>query len=121
MKTMTCKSLGGPCEQELSGGSWDEMVKAMTKHVMEKHPDTAKEMEKMHNEDPEKWGRETRPKPNTVHLTILMALRILILGSGLTRRGRSGKLLILRLTPRGFRRHRLDTTRSWRISSRTAL
>src|ERR1019366_8196973 len=58
---------------------------------------------------------------NTVHLTILMALGILILGSGLTCRGRSGKLLILRLTPRGLRRFRLDTTRSWRISSRTAL
>jgi len=38
------------------------MVKAMTKHVMEKHPDTAKAMEKMHNEDPKKWGRQTKPK-----------------------------------------------------------
>jgi predicted small metal-binding protein len=62
MKTMTCQSLGGPCEQKLSAQSWDEMVKAMTKHVMEKHPDTAKAMEKMHNEDPKKWGRETKPK-----------------------------------------------------------
>ena len=26
------------------------MVQAMTKHVMEKHPDVAKKMEKMHNE-----------------------------------------------------------------------
>jgi hypothetical protein len=25
MKTMTCQSLGGPCEQKLSAGSWDEM------------------------------------------------------------------------------------------------
>jgi hypothetical protein len=38
------------------------MVQVMTKHVMEKHPDTAKAMEKMHNEDPKKWGRETKPK-----------------------------------------------------------
>jgi hypothetical protein len=38
------------------------MVKVMTKHVMEKHPDVAKTMEKMHNEDPKKWGREMRPK-----------------------------------------------------------
>src|SRR2546426_11816874 len=64
MKTMTCQSLGGPCEQKLSAGSRDEMVQAMTKHVMEKHPDTAKAMEKMHNEDPKKWGRETKPKWN---------------------------------------------------------
>lgn len=34
-----------------------KMVKTMTKHVMDKHPDTAKAMEKMHNEDPEKWGQ----------------------------------------------------------------
>jgi hypothetical protein len=38
------------------------MVQVMTKHVMEKHPDTAKAMEKMHNEDPKKWGGETKPK-----------------------------------------------------------
>ena len=38
------------------------MVSTMTKHVMEKHPDTAKKMEKMHNESPEKWGKEMKPK-----------------------------------------------------------
>jgi len=32
------------------------MVQAMTKHVMEKHPETAKAMEKMHNDDPKKMG-----------------------------------------------------------------
>ena len=58
MKTMTCKELGGKCDQKLSAGSWDEMVK----HVMTTHPDVAKEMEKMHNADPKKWGRETKPK-----------------------------------------------------------
>ena len=62
MKTMTCKELGGTCDQTLSAETWDEMVKTMTKHVMEKHPDTAKEMEKMHNEDPQKWGKEMKPK-----------------------------------------------------------
>jgi predicted small metal-binding protein len=62
MKVMTCRELGGPCDQELSAQTWDEMVKTMTKHVMEKHPDTAKAMEKMHNEDPKRWGRETKPK-----------------------------------------------------------
>lgn len=54
-KTMTCKPRGGKCDQKLSAGSWDEMVKAMTKHVIEKHPDVAKAMEKMHKEDPKKW------------------------------------------------------------------
>jgi predicted small metal-binding protein len=62
MKTMTCRELGGACDQKLSAETWDEMVKTMTKHVMDKHPDTAKAMEKMHNEDPKKWGREMKPK-----------------------------------------------------------
>lgn len=62
MKTMTCKDLGGKCDQKLSANSWDEMVKVMTKHVMEKHPDVAKEMETMHNQDPKKWSKEMKPK-----------------------------------------------------------
>jgi predicted small metal-binding protein len=62
MKTMTCRSLGGKCDQQLSAGSWDEMVNAMTQHVMDKHPDVAKTMQKMHSEDPKKWGREMKPK-----------------------------------------------------------
>ena len=39
---------------------------------------------------------------------ILIALSMLIGGSGFALRGRSGKLLILRLTPRGLRRLRLS-------------
>ena len=62
-----------------------------------------------------------KPRVNTVHLSILIASRISILGRGLAECGRMGKLLILRLTARGLRRLRLDTTRSSRISSRTAL
>ena len=62
MKTMACKDLGGTCDQQLSANSWDEMVGLMVKHVTEKHPDVGKQMEKMHNEDPKKWGRETKPK-----------------------------------------------------------
>jgi hypothetical protein len=60
------------------------------------------------------------PRSNTVHLTIKMVVEIAMVGRGLARGGRSGKLLILRLTPRGLRRLRLDTTRSCRISMRTA-
>lgn len=62
MKTMTCSELGGPCEQNISALTWAEMVKAMTTHVMDKHPDTARAMEKMHEQDPEKWGKEMKPK-----------------------------------------------------------
>jgi predicted small metal-binding protein len=62
MKTLTGKELGGTCDQKLSANTWDEMVQKMTKHVMDKHPDVAKDMEKMHNEDPQKWGKEMKPK-----------------------------------------------------------
>jgi predicted small metal-binding protein len=62
MKAMKCKELGGKCGQKLSAGSWEEMVKVMTKHVREKHPDVARQMEKMHNEDPKKWGKEMQLK-----------------------------------------------------------
>ena len=62
MKTMTCRSLGGKCDQTLSASSWDEMVKIMTKHVLDKHPDLAIEMEKMHTNDPKRWGKDMRPK-----------------------------------------------------------
>ena len=64
MKTLTCRELGGACDAKLTAGSWDEMVKTMTKHVMEKHPDVAKQMEKMHKDDPQKWGKEMKPKWN---------------------------------------------------------
>ena len=48
--------------QKLSAETWDAMVEAMTKHVMDKHPDVAKEMEKMHKDDPKKWGKQMKPK-----------------------------------------------------------
>ena len=59
--------------------------------------------------------------PNTVYLSILIAFSGLIGGNGLIPRGRSGKLLIFRFTPRGLRRLRLETTRSCGISSSTFL
>lgn len=62
MKTMTCKQLGGKCDQKLSAETWDEMAKAMTKHVMEKHPDVAADMKAMYEKDPKKWGNEMKPK-----------------------------------------------------------
>ncbi len=62
MKSMTCHELGGPCDQKLEANSWDEMVTTMTKHVMEKHPETAQAMKEMHDKDPKQWGREMKPK-----------------------------------------------------------
>jgi hypothetical protein len=50
---------------------------------------------------------------------ILLSFLMLMAGSGLVWRGRSGKLLIFRFTPHGLRRLPLETTRSCRISSST--
>jgi predicted small metal-binding protein len=62
MKTMTCRALGGKCDQMLSARSWDEMVTVMTRHVLDKHPEVAKDMEKMHHQDPKRWANEAKPK-----------------------------------------------------------
>jgi hypothetical protein len=62
VRAMTCRQLGGKCDERLTAESWDAMVKVMTKHVMKKHPDLAIQMEKMHMEDPKKWGKEMKPK-----------------------------------------------------------
>jgi hypothetical protein len=62
MKTLICRDLGGACDEKISAYTWHEAVQKMTKHVIKEHPDVAKDMEKMHNEDPEKWGRENKPK-----------------------------------------------------------
>ncbi len=62
MKTLTCKDLGGKCDYKISVETWGDAVKTMTAHVIEKHPDVAEEMKRMHEKDPEKWGREMKPK-----------------------------------------------------------
>jgi len=62
MKSMRCRELGGSCDHELRASTWKEMVQQMTKHVMECHPDTANQMQNMHAADPERRGREMRPK-----------------------------------------------------------
>jgi predicted small metal-binding protein len=62
MKTMKCEDLGGTCDQRFSADSWNEIVSLMVKHVAANHPDVAKQMEQIHNEDPSRWGRENKPK-----------------------------------------------------------
>jgi hypothetical protein len=35
MKTMTCKQLGGPCDQAFSGATADDVIKAQDAHLKE--------------------------------------------------------------------------------------
>ena len=36
MKSMTCKQLGGPCEQSLEGRTADQVIKAQDAHLKER-------------------------------------------------------------------------------------
>ncbi len=58
MKKLTCRELGGECDEVLEAETWDDMVDEMTNHVIENHPETEKKMEKMYEEDPTKWSEE---------------------------------------------------------------
>jgi hypothetical protein len=50
LRSRECPTVdSGFCRRPASGGG-------------DKHPDVAKQMEKMHNEDPKKWGKEMKPK-----------------------------------------------------------
>ena len=62
MRTLTCQELGGICDTKLSAETWDELVQKMTKHVIANHPNLARQMERMHNEDPKMWGKKYKPK-----------------------------------------------------------
>ena len=55
-----CSESGGACDQKLSQFVGRDGAEDDQKH-QEKHPDVAKEMEKMRNEDAKKWGREMKP------------------------------------------------------------
>lgn len=35
MKTMTCKQLGGPCDEKFQANTADEIIKAQDKHLKE--------------------------------------------------------------------------------------
>jgi hypothetical protein len=54
--------LSGKPNHKISAETWDEAVKKMTAHVIKHHPDVAEDMKKMHEEDPQKWGRKMKPK-----------------------------------------------------------
>jgi hypothetical protein len=58
MKVMTCRELGGPCDQLLSARTWDGMIRNMMRHVLQSHPDTARAMKEMRNAH--RWCRQTK-------------------------------------------------------------
>ena len=57
MKQMTCAAMGGPadCTTMISGNTAEEMVGNGMKHIEEAHPEMAKDIKKMTQEETTKW------------------------------------------------------------------
>lgn len=59
MTQITCKQLGGPCDEVLEGNTPKEIFTRVFMHIKEsgdkKHQDLFKEMENMTDEDCKKW------------------------------------------------------------------
>jgi len=75
MKTMTCKQLGGACDQEFQASTFEEMAELSKKHGMEmyqsgdeKHLKAMKEMQELMNspEDMNAWFDGKRKEFDTL-------------------------------------------------------
>lgn len=69
MKTMTCKQLGGPCDDEHAGETADEIIKAHDRHLKEavaagdaSHEDALKDMKSRWRRPVSglRWYRDTK-------------------------------------------------------------
>ena len=59
---MTCSAMGGPCEEEITANTPEEMAANGMKHLEEAHPEMAVKMKAMSKEDNDKWMEEFRKK-----------------------------------------------------------
>lgn len=68
MKTMTCKQLGGACDEQFHAETFEEMAEMSKKHTMvmvekgdKAHMDKMEEMKELMNKgEAEKWFEEKR-------------------------------------------------------------
>lgn len=52
MKTLTCATLGGPCDAKITGATPDEMIANAMKHLEAAHPDMAAKVKNTPKDDP---------------------------------------------------------------------
>lgn len=52
MKKLTCREMGGTCDEEIVAGSKDEMLQKGMQHVEMAHPEMAESIRKMSPTDP---------------------------------------------------------------------
>ncbi|MDY7542412.1 MULTISPECIES: hypothetical protein [unclassified Cryobacterium] len=55
MKTMTCRQLGGPCDQPLDGETADDVIKAQNRHLKDAVKAGDATHEQAHNEMKARW------------------------------------------------------------------
>ena|GEM_PF-2905697 len=58
---MTCKEMGGWCDHEVQGATWEEMNANGMKHMQEAHPEEAAKIMAMSAEDMKGWEEKTKP------------------------------------------------------------
>lgn len=60
MKTMTCRQMGGPCDEKIQGATPEEMMNNGMAHVTQSHPDMAADIKAMSKDDPKmvEWGKQ---------------------------------------------------------------
>ncbi len=59
MKTITCRQMGGMCDEAISGNTPDEIMMTGMKHVEVAHPDMAASIKAMPKDDPKmvEWSQ----------------------------------------------------------------
>lgn len=63
MKTLTCKELGGVCDDKLSSNSQNDMANKAMNHMREKHPEI---LDGMSAEDRAMWTESLQKKWNSI-------------------------------------------------------
>ncbi len=60
MKMMTCRQLGGPCDEKITGSTPDEMMANGMKHLEKAHPQMAADVKSMPEDDPKmvEWSKK---------------------------------------------------------------
>jgi predicted small metal-binding protein len=64
MKILTCRELGGECDQPLSANSWEEMLVRLMKHIDDNHSDLSQTIDESCRRYPDMWSDEIRSKFN---------------------------------------------------------
>ena len=60
MKTITCRAMGGMCDEAISGNTPEEIIGAGMKHLEVAHPEMAASIKAMAKDDPMmvKWSED---------------------------------------------------------------